>query len=34
MANGNNGKKNGRRRRRWIWLVSILVVLARGILRR
>jgi HlyD family secretion protein len=27
MANGNNGKKNGRRRRRWIWLVSVLVVL-------
>jgi HlyD family secretion protein len=27
MANGNNGRKNGRRRRRWIWLVSILVVL-------
>ncbi|MGC9973153.1 MAG: efflux RND transporter periplasmic adaptor subunit [Bryobacteraceae bacterium] len=27
MANGSNGKKNGRRRRRWIWLVSVLVVL-------
>jgi HlyD family secretion protein len=27
MANGNNGRKNGRRRRRWIWLVSVLVVL-------
>ncbi len=27
MANGNNGRKNGRRLRRWIWLASILVVL-------
>jgi HlyD family secretion protein len=27
MANGNNGKKNGRQRRRWIWLASVLVVL-------
>ena len=26
MANGNNGKKNGHRRRRWIWLVGVLVV--------
>ncbi len=25
--NGNNGKRSGRRRRRWIWLVAILVVL-------
>ena len=27
MANGNNGRKKGRRWRRWIWLASILVVL-------
>jgi HlyD family secretion protein len=27
MANGNNGRKNGRRLRRWIWLAGILVVL-------
>ena len=27
MANGNNGRKNGRRWRRWIWVASILVVL-------
>jgi HlyD family secretion protein len=27
MANGNSGRKNGRRWRRWIWLASILVVL-------
>jgi HlyD family secretion protein len=26
--NGNNGRKNGRRRRRWIWMAVILVVLA------
>ncbi len=29
--NGNNGKKNGRRRRRWIWLTGVLVVLAGAI---
>jgi HlyD family secretion protein len=27
-SNGSNGRKNGRRRRRWIWAVVILVVLA------
>jgi HlyD family secretion protein len=27
MANGTNGKKNGRRHRRWIWLAAIAVLL-------
>jgi HlyD family secretion protein len=29
--NGKNGKKNGRKRRRWIWLTGILMVLAGAI---